>query len=281
MFVCLGIATNVKLLLKIIQDHNEACTRDVVDERKAQRVAGMMSIIENIKTRIQESQTLGRRAELRRCNTDLRANAPRDKKAHEPITDENEKLRRQLSASLAARKSLEIMCASLGKEKEIMAAELSRKVQELNGLEELVGDLRAQNDMLLGKVKACAAEHKEKKETGVGNSALQERNKALSEQLLKSLDGYRSLKRKLKDSQEENVKANKILEEMEVELQAGLGRINRLKESMDNVNINEAISDLEHLFHSFNLKISKHRQKKSESPKSKSETKVSKASVLA
>ncbi|EXB51995.1 hypothetical protein L484_019773 [Morus notabilis] len=110
-----GIATNVKLLLKIIQDHNEACTRDVVDERKAQRVAGMMSIIENIKTRIQESQTVGRRAELRRCNTDLRANAPRDKKAHEPITDENEKLRRQLSASLAARKSLEIMCTSLGK----------------------------------------------------------------------------------------------------------------------------------------------------------------------
>lgn len=284
-----GISTNVKLLLKLIQDHNEASMRDGVDDRKAQRVAGMMSIIEDVKTRIQKSQTLGRKAELRRCNTDLRTNSPRDKKAHEPITDEKEKLRRQLSASLAARKSLEIMCTSLGKEKEIMAAELSRKVQELSGMEELISDLRAQNDMLLAKVKACAAEHKEKKETGVGNSALQERNKALSEQLLKSLDGYRSLKRKLKDSQEEKVKVNAMLEETQVEVQAGLDRIRSMEErissgnhdkAVDNVDIKEQMSALEHLFQSLNMKISTHRQKKSESPKNKSEIKVSKASVL-
>lgn len=267
-----GISTNVKLLLKLIQDHNEASTRDGGDERKAKRVAGMISIIEDVKTRIQKSQTnVSRKAELRRCNTDLKTNPPRDKKAHEPITDEKEKLRRQLSASLAARKSLEIMCTSLGKEKEIMAAELSRKVHELSGMEELISDLRAQNDMLLGKVKACAAEHKEKKEqeTCVGNSALQERNQALSDQLLKSLDGYRSLKRKLKDSQEEKAKVNAMLEEIQVEVQAGLGRIHNFEKAADNVDIDDEISALSHVFQSLNVKISKHKQRKSESPKSK------------
>lgn len=267
-----GISTNVKLLLKLIQDHNEASMRDGGDERKAQRVAGMISIIEDVKTRIQKSQThVSRKAELRRCNTDLKTNPPRDKKAHEPITDEKEKLRRQLSASLAARKSLEIMCTSLGKEKEIMAAELSRKVHELTGMEELISDLRAQNDMLLGKVKACAAEHKEKKEqeTCVGNSALQERNQALSDQLLKSLDGYRSLKRKLKDSQEEKAKVNAMLEEIQVDVQAGLGRIHNFQKAADNVDIDDEISALSHLFQSLNMKISKHKQRKTESPKSK------------
>ena len=271
------------MLLKLIQEHNEACLRDVVDERKAQRVAGMMSIIEDVKTRIQKSQSLGRKPELRRCNTDLRADGPREKKPHEPmIIDEKEKLRRQLSASLAARKSLEIMCTSLGKEKEIMAIELARKVQELSGMEELISDLREQNDMLLGKVKACATEHKERKETSQGNLVLQERNKALSEQLLKSLDGYRSLKRKLKDSQDENAKMNSTIEDMGLEVQKGLERIHSLKEKISEGNdIKEEISALEGLFECFNMKVSKHRQKKSESHKIKSESKVSKASVIA
>lgn len=286
-----GIATNVKLLLKLVQDHNEASTRDV-DDRKPQRVAGMMSILEDVKTRIQKSQTTNRKAELRRCNTDLRANAPRDKKAHEPITDEKEKLRRQLSASLAARKSLEIMCTSLGKEKEIMASELSRKVHELSGLEELINDLKAQNDMLLGKVQACAAEHKDRSnkskegEAAQGNAALQERNKALSEQLLKSLDGYRSLKRKLKDSHDENTKILVTTEEMGEEVEAGLVRIHGLKKRIASgndkeVDINKEISALEEMFECFNMKISKHRQKKNESSKAKHEIGVSKAPVIA
>ncbi|PON87774.1 myosin heavy chain-like protein [Trema orientale] len=297
-----GIATNIKLLLKLVQDHNEAGTRDGVDDRKSQRVAGMMSIIEDVKTRIQKSQSSGRKPELRRCNTDLlRSNnssssgsAPRDntKKSNElPINDEKERLKRQLSMSLAARKSLEILCGSLGKEKEIMASELSRKVQECASLEELVSDLRAQNDMLLGKVKACAAEHKERRsssgvgETSQGNAALQERNRALSEQLLKSLDGYRSLKRKLKDSQEESVKMEVEMEKMGVEVQDGIERIQRLKEKIGKwggekeVDIDQEIKALEGMFECFTLKISKHRQRKSESPKKKNETKVSKATL--
>ena len=297
-FFFIGIATNVKLLLKLVQDHNEAGTRDALDDRKSQRVAVMMSIIEDVKTRIQKSQNSGRKPELRRCNTDVRANnssnsnsnnAPRDnRKSNElPINDEKERLKRQLSMSLAARKSLEIICASLGKEKEIMASELSRKVQELNEMEELISDLRAQNDMLLGKVKACAIEHKEKRsssvgETSQGNAALQERNRALSEQLLKSLDGYRSLKRKLKDSQEENVKMEAEMEELGVDVQDGLERIQRLKVKIakGGEKEDEEIKALEGMFESFNLKISKHRQKKSESSKNKNEVKASKASVI-
>jgi len=279
-----GISTNVKLLLKLIQDHNEACIKEAVDERKAQRVAGMMSIIEDVKARIQKSQTSSRKPELRRCNTDLRANAPKDKKPNEPmIIDEKEKLRRQLSASLAARKSLEMMCTSLGKEKEIMAAELSRKVQEVGGLEELVSDLRAQNDMLLAKVKTCAVEHKEKKETGHGNSALQDRNKALSEQLLKSLDGYRSLKRKLKDSHDEGVKMTSTMVEIESEVQKGFARISSLKEKISSASdAKEEISALESMFECLALKFTKHKQqKKNECPKNKSDSKASKVSVIA
>lgn len=277
----LGIATNVKLLLKLVQDHNEACTRDI-DERKPQRVAGMISIIDDVKTRIQKSQSHGQKAELRRCNTDLRPQAPRDKKSsHEPIADEKEKLRKELSASLAARKSLEIMCSSLGKEKEIMSSELSRKVHELNETEELVNDLRAQNEMLLGKVQAYAADHKEKRNNigggeTQGNAALHDRNKALSEQLLKSLDRYRSLKRKLKDAHEENMRIHTIMEEIRMEAEAGLHQIISLKERIvinneEGGDIGKEISALETLFQSFNMKISMNGKKKSDSPKANSE----------
>ncbi|KAB2601513.1 centrosomal protein [Pyrus ussuriensis x Pyrus communis] len=275
-----GIATNVKLLLKLIQEQNEACTKDN-DDRKMQRVAGMMTIIDDVKTRIQKSQTVKRRAELRRCNTDLRPNVPRDKRPPEPVIDEKERLRRQLSASLAARKSLEIMCSGLGKEKEIIASELARKVQELTGMEEHINDLRAQNEMLLAKVQACAAEHKEKRCAGGGveihgNAALQERNKALSEQLLKSLDGCRSLKRKIKDAQKENNGMHSTMEEMGVEVQGGLERICALKQKIATSNeqaadIEEEISALEHLFESFSMKILKHGSKKGESAKNNTE----------
>nr|XP_004294034.2 PREDICTED: uncharacterized protein LOC101298871 [Fragaria vesca subsp. vesca] len=268
-----GIAANVKLLLKLIQDQNEAKDNDA---RKTQRVAGMISIIDDVKSRIQKSQKVGRKAELRRCNTDLRPNAPpKDKRSHEPVTDEKEKLRRSLSASLAARKSLEIMCTSLGKEKEIIAKELARKVQEFQGMEEHINDLRAQNEKLLAKVKACASEHKENKCGGGevnathGNAALQERNKELSEQLLKSLDGCRSLKRKIKVAQKENDAMHLAMGEIGMDVQDGLDRIHCLKEGIaaGNADIEEEFSALEHLFESCYMKISEHEQKKFEKNK--------------
>ncbi|KAK3206809.1 hypothetical protein Dsin_020855 [Dipteronia sinensis] len=293
-----GIATNVKLLLKLIQDHAEASTRDL-DDRKIQRVAGMMTILDDVKARIQKSQSLkNRKAELRRCNTDLRPNrgvsaAPRDKKqADQPsVTDEKEKLRRQLYASLAARKSLEIMCSSLGKEKEIIASELARKVQELNGTEELINDLKAQNETLLGKLQHCASEHKEKRpscsgrEIIQGNAALQERNKALSEQLLKSLDGYRSLKRKYKDAQQENVSIRSTMEEMRQEVEAGLEQINGFRQRIatreEQLDIEAEVSALEHMFESFKLKISNHMHKKRDCSKLKAHINACKPSLLA
>lgn len=273
-----GIASNIKLLLKLIQDHSEASTKEN-DDRKVQRVAGMIKIIDDAKSRIEKCQSTGKKKELRRCNTDLRPNLPRDRKSQEPISDEKERLRKELNASLAARKSLEIMCSSLGKEKEIMASELSKKVQEMCGMEELISDLKAQNEKLLGKVQTCVEEHLEKKGAGnrgetQKNAGLHERNRALSEQLLKSLDGYRSLKRKLKDVKEENIEILATMEEMGMEVQAGLDRVRSFRQQMASRNEEETvdieeISALEHMFEGFNIKILKHGEQKKTTPRVK------------
>ncbi|OVA13242.1 hypothetical protein BVC80_753g12 [Macleaya cordata] len=276
-----GLAANVKLLLKLIEDHNEACTKDY-DGRKTQRVASMITILDEVKSRIQKSQSLGKRREaaLRRCNTELRANrgspphGDRSRFLNDSTmmttADEKEMLRRELSACMTARKSLERMFSSLGKEKEIMASELARKVHELNGIEEHVNDLKAQNELLLAKVQACAAEHKGRKQSAcVGdittqedNVALEERNKALSEKLLKSLDGYRSLKRRLKEAQEEKECVQEQMEEMVEQAAIGLNRIvglrRRIAEGKEQpYEIEEELSVLEDIFRSFDtLKLS-------------------------
>ncbi|TKY71944.1 hypothetical protein E2542_SST00677 [Spatholobus suberectus] len=268
-----GLATNVKLLLKLIQDHNGFSTKEN-DERKFHRVNGMMFILDEIRSRVQKIQsTTKRRAELRRCNTDLKPNipAPKDKKPPPDVPiDEKEMLKRELNASLVARQSLQAMCSSLGKEKQIMASELARKAQELTELEDLIGDLKAQNDMLMEKLHACSSEQKEKKSNGVEmecNIVLRDRNKELSEQLQKSIDGYRSLKRKLRDILEENRQIRDTMEQMEEEVQAGIDRIGSFKQGRMTSNlrtndIKEEISALEHMLDSLKMKISKHTQKK-------------------
>lgn len=269
-----GLAANVKLLLKLIEDHNEACTKDY-DGRKTQRVATMITILDEVKSRIQKSQSLGKRREaaLRRCNTELRANrgspphGDRPRLLNDPPSpgDEKEILRRELSACMTARKSLERMFSSLGKEKEIMAAELARKVHELNGIEEHVNDLKAQNELLLAKVQACAAEHKGRKHSAcVGdnfttqedNVALEERNKALSENLLKSLDGYRSLKRRLREAQEEKECVQEQMAEMAEQAAIGLNRVavlrRRIAEGKEQpYEIEEELSTVEDMLRSF------------------------------
>ncbi|KAF5736362.1 centrosomal protein [Tripterygium wilfordii] len=229
----------------------------------------MMTILDDVKSRVEKYQTFNtrRRAAFRRCNTELRPNHPmNDKKPTDLITDEKEKLRKHLSASLAARKSLEMMISGLGKEKKIMASELARKVSELNEMEELISDLKSQNENLLGKLQSCVKQHKEKKSSGggdvQGNAALQERNKALSEQLMRSLDGYRYLKRKYKDLKEENVALHATMEEMGAEVMSGLDRVHRLKQRVGKgndqaVDIDGEISELVHMFKGFSMKISK------------------------
>ncbi|KAL1567488.1 hypothetical protein AAHA92_02962 [Salvia divinorum] len=241
------VAANVKLLLKLIRDHQIACDEDKSDHRRMLRVATMMTILDNAKDRIQKCQSFGLKKpdpELRRCNTDVRRNlVPSGKKPgggagvvpvvveeEELEADEQkERLRRELSSSLAARRTLRAMCSSLGKEKKFMEAEFSKKVHELSEMEELL------NNLMRLKVQEWLSDHKEGKAGGGGGRemhvalVLQERNKALSEQLMRSLDGYRSMKRKLKTSQEENVVLHSTVDEAGTKVVGSLGRVKSLK----------------------------------------------------
>ncbi|CAN6969868.1 hypothetical protein IGI04_033081 [Brassica rapa subsp. trilocularis] len=268
-----GISTNVKLLLKLVQDHNEANTKQR-DEWKAQRVNTMMAILDDLKTRIlkaqQQSSSSGKK-ELRRCNTELKPRQDLNRSPTKPPLndpDDVQKLRKELSASMAARKSLQMMCSSLGKEKEIMAIELSRKAYELTEMEELISDLKAQNEKLLKKVQNCAVEHKKEDGDGKGGGGdkdmpLQGRNKELSEQLLKSIDGYRSLKRRYKEVQEENGIMRQVLKDSAEEVNAGAQRLMELHEKAtreDELDLEKEISELEKLFQEIGLKISNHSQ---------------------
>ncbi|KAL8507342.1 hypothetical protein ACS0TY_018039 [Phlomoides rotata] len=260
-----GVAANVKLLLKLIQDHKIACDQEKTDHRRMLRVATMMTILDNVRERIQKCQSFGNKrgeAELRRCNTDLRRSpVPRDDKRD----DEKEGLRRDLSASLAG---LQMMCSSLGKEKQIMSAELSKKVHELSEMEEIINNLKEQNETLRQKVQECFSEHMEKKTGSKGEPpavalVLQERNKALSEQLLRSLDGYRSMKRKLKVAQEENVMMHDTIDEMGAKVVRSLERVRSLKEGMSSssVDVQEEIAVLERVFEGFKMVVEKHDKK--------------------
>ncbi|XP_073135911.1 uncharacterized protein [Henckelia pumila] len=263
-----GVASNVKLLLKLIQDHKNACDKETNDSRRMLRVATMMTILDGVRSRIQKCQSFGNKkaeAELRRCNTDLRRNIPRDRKiGNEPLDDEKERLKQELNSSLTTQKSLSVMCSSLGREREIMATQLSLKVHELSELEDLVNDLKKQNQRLLDKLRECSSEHKEKRFNGVGrgesqgNVGLQERNKELSDQLLKSLDGYRSIKRKLREAQEENIVMRNKIDEMEGKVITRMEKVRGFKErislsSRDDVpdDVRTEIVALNDMFHYF------------------------------
>ncbi|KAJ0963205.1 hypothetical protein J5N97_028327 [Dioscorea zingiberensis] len=55
-----GVTTNVKLLLKLLYDHCDISKED--DGRKPQRVAGMITILDDVKARIEKSQLANKRA---------------------------------------------------------------------------------------------------------------------------------------------------------------------------------------------------------------------------
>ncbi|KAL0398288.1 UNVERIFIED_CONTAM: hypothetical protein Sradi_2172100 [Sesamum radiatum] len=176
------------------------------------------------------------------------------------------------------------MCSSLGKEKEIMAAELLKKVHELNEMEELINDLKDQNETLLEKVRECALKHRDEngdlclgrgggggegEGDSHGTASLQERNKVLSEQLLRSLDGNRSMKMKLRDAEEENVMMQSAMDEMRAEVVTSLERVRSFKERMlvsaesdtSPVNVQEEIVALENMFECFQMLVAKYDQK--------------------
>nr|CAD1819628.1 unnamed protein product [Ananas comosus var. bracteatus] len=237
-----GVAANVKLLYKLVQDHSYpskgAAAAD--DSRRQHRVAGILTLLDDIKSRVHQSNLAAPHhhhhraaAELRRCNTDLRRNGgsggsdkkPQPMPSMPPMppqdpAEEAQRLRRELSATMAARKSLERM-----------------KVQELDDAEEAVGDLRSQNERLLDKVKVCVAEHKAVAKSVGGDAqrheTLLERNTALSEQLLRTLDSYRAMKSKLKEAQEENTRMVYRAAEIGGGVKAGVEGIRRLREKID------------------------------------------------
>ncbi|CAN1227609.1 hypothetical protein LINGRAPRIM_LOCUS1205 [Linum grandiflorum] len=226
----------------------------------------MITILDDIKGRLEKSQssTKKRVAQLRRCNTDLRPNRGVQKPEKKPdviLPDDKEKLKKLLTASLAARKSLEMLCSSLGKEKEIMGAELARRVSELSEMEEMVNLLKAQNDTLLSKLKSSSAATTEKEDPNNNNNivALQERNKVLTDQLLKTLESYKGLKKKFKSAKEESSRFRATVEE---EATAGLARIRSLKSTRMNhksggsVDIDGEICALEEIFQKFVVKVS-------------------------
>ncbi|KAL4205270.1 hypothetical protein AMTRI_Chr01g136480 [Amborella trichopoda] len=210
-----GMMIAAKHLTKSIEEINGN------DTDKRDLLANLTTLVENFKSTLTATSPdrQGRppahhdpaSSELRRCFTDPHAK-PDEPTARPrgPVHEEIQRLRKELSASMAARKSLERMFSSLGKEKEIISAELARKVQEIGGMEEHLNDLKAQNEKLLAKVQTCANEHKERRGRGGGSNekvaSLQDRNQKLSDQLLKSLESYRTLKRRVKEVQEENAR---------------------------------------------------------------------------
>lgn len=285
-----GVAANIKLLLKLTQEHKNACNKEKNDGRRMLRVATMMTILDNVRTRIKKCQSFGNKSPSEAEST---SHVPIDKKHHEPpMIDEKEKLRKQLNASLVARKSLEVMCSSLGKEKEIMASELSKKVHELNEMEDLINDIKEKNESLVERLHERASEQKERRYSSggggetQGNIALQERNKALSENLQRSLNGYRSIKRKWKDARAENMAMHATMEEMTAKIGAGLAQIHSFKEriaceSVPSTDIQEEIVELEHMFECFEMQVAKHGPKEGECVKPKAEISACKPTVFA
>lgn len=209
--------------------------------------------------------TRRREAELRRCNTDLRRGAPQRDKA-KPLdpaandTPDAQKLRRELFSSFNARRNLERMCASLSREKEFIAAELARKVRELGEAEELVEDIRRQNAALLEKLKTFAPRENGDGGDGEGrthNSALQERNKALTEQLLRSVDAGRVMKRRLAEVQEENARVAEVT-------MAVARLVSRIREKMNagDAELEEEVKSLERVLIGLQGKLLRLHQRK-------------------
>ncbi|KAH0455749.1 hypothetical protein IEQ34_015781 [Dendrobium chrysotoxum] len=187
-----GISRNIKHILKLLQELKDSKQED--SSYTTKRLSSILNFLEDILS-------------------------PRSPKPQ--LYEENQKLRRELSASLTARKSLEKMFSGLGREKEMIATELARKVQELIFMEELVNDLRADNNKLSEKVKEWC------KVGGSGGGMeveeLKEKNRELSEKLLKALDRYKTGKRMLREAREEN-------ERVRVELEGVVETMKRISE---------------------------------------------------
>ncbi|KAL3504105.1 hypothetical protein ACH5RR_033946 [Cinchona calisaya] len=196
---------------------------------------------------------------------------PRDCNQVEELDENN--LLKELVTSLAARESLETMCLRLEKERKFLAGELAKKVEELNVMEEIVNDLKAQNEKLFEKVKESYALDRRENTFGLvvgaeiqAHAILKQRNRTLSDHLLRALEGYRLLKKKLKEAVEENFEARSTMQELVVEVRASMERLRGFKEQISSGidcsdSIEEEFAQLEHIFEYLLMQVTKHGKK--------------------
>lgn len=224
-----------------------------------------MTILENVRFKIQSSHQF----QVKTAETDLinqsSSNAHKyDEDDHHDVAidEETEKLRKALNLSLAAQRNLEIFCINLGKEKDIMSTELNKKVNLMNGMEEFVRELEAENQSLSDRVRECVFMHTSE-ESGTNGAVkapnnnnileLQERNKALSKHLHCTRDRYQSVKNKKKELQEQNTTICAQMDEIRCEVKTGLQRLNGLKQI---TTASDEIAQLERVFECFQRTIS-------------------------
>lgn len=234
----------MRLLLKIIEEHKVATNNNRNDGKKMLRAATMMTILENIRLKIQSShpfQVEGAEKDLiRRCssNSDFQqkdVGGGGDNHDHHivPIDEERDRLRKSLDSSLAQRRSLEIFFTNLLKQRDMMSNELSKKVNLMNGMEEFVQELEAENQSLSDKVRKCVSLHSTEEYDTKDEDYIQllrEKNRALSNDLQCTRDRLQSIKVKTKELDDENNTIYEQMNEISGEVNAALHRLNRLKQ---------------------------------------------------
>ncbi|KAF9609642.1 hypothetical protein IFM89_017781 [Coptis chinensis] len=109
------------------------------------RVAGMLTILDDVKHRIQKSQSSGKKREAQLNSVDaslilslLVCSRTRNHQNQYWMRSRSYKMSSAIAQLLE--KSLEKMFSSLGKEKSIMLAELAKIVEELSSMEEQFND---------------------------------------------------------------------------------------------------------------------------------------------
>lgn len=234
-------------------------------------MATMLTILENIRLRIQRCQFKTKTTETGMWPSSSISDGEQQQQQYTG-EDEKEMLRKALSASLAARKSLELSCTNLVEDKKIMTIEITRTTHLIKETEERINDLKDHNQLLAKKVKKCKCEHRNKRGYGSNNNntsaaaaalkerqektILLERNKTLSDHLVTALNKYRSMEMKERILQQKNTIIRAEMEVITGEVKAGLEEFNRLKENMASrtdapANIREEITRLEHVFERF------------------------------
>lgn len=276
-----GVVTQLKLLLKIIEDHKEAIRNNRNDGRKRLRVATMLTILENIRLGIQRCQFKTKTTE-----TDLgpSSSSNSDGEQHQRRytgEDEIEMLRKKLQAMSEVRKNLELSCANLADDKKRIAIELAKTTHLIKETEERINDLKPHNKILAIKVKKCQCEHKNKRRycyRGFRSAAsllkekqekaiLLENNETLEQNLEIAVINCQSIEIKEKQIQHTNSRIREEMKTITEKVNAGLNIFNQFKENMASrpgdtpAYIAKEIARLEHIFELFQNMVLNYKKK--------------------